>query len=69
MAHECPECGSVCHCCGDIDDIVLGESLACEHCKYCRRCDQCPCECDYDDDCRVDLKIKKPIKAKFTTPE
>jgi len=23
MAHECPECGQVCYCSGDIDDICL----------------------------------------------
>ena len=23
MAHECPECGQLCYCNGDIDDIML----------------------------------------------
>lgn len=35
MAHTCPECGALCHCCGDIDDIQWGEdspeSDACVH--------------------------------------
>ena len=50
MAHECPECGLVCYCGGDIDDILLSgtdEESRCTH--YLRR------ECDgYDgdeDDC------------------
>lgn len=35
MAHYCPECGQICFCCGDTDDIVIDdmESAAlCEHC-------------------------------------
>lgn len=24
MAHTCPECGMLCHCKGDIDDVDLG---------------------------------------------
>jgi hypothetical protein len=23
MAHECPNCGSICYCNGDIDDLLL----------------------------------------------
>lgn len=32
MAHECPECGLLCHCNGDIDDICFGESDECKCC-------------------------------------
>ena len=31
MAHTCPECGQLCHCGGDIDDIDFGESASCIH--------------------------------------
>lgn len=35
MAHTCPDCGALCHCGGDIDDIQWGEdspeSDACSH--------------------------------------
>ena len=36
MAHECPECGMICHCLGDIDDIMF-ETDYCEHWKICER--------------------------------
>lgn len=32
MAHTCPECGSICHCHGDIDDIDFGEDYGCDCC-------------------------------------
>lgn len=35
MAHECPECGMLCHCGGDIDDLVFTSTryeLMCKHC-------------------------------------
>lgn len=35
MAHTCPDCGQLCHCRGDIDDIDFGEdceeAMKCEH--------------------------------------
>lgn len=31
MAHTCPECGCLCHCCGDIDDVDFGEISSCKH--------------------------------------
>lgn len=50
MAHECPECGLMCYCNGDIDDFLLNgtdEEFGCTH--YLRP------ECDgyigEDDDC------------------
>ena len=35
MAHECPDCGMLCHCNGDIDDCCnnFDEDIArCNHC-------------------------------------
>jgi hypothetical protein len=41
MAHTCPECGRLCYCGGDIDDIDMGENSNCT----------CPCwQEEYDDD-------------------
>jgi hypothetical protein len=53
MAHECPECSTRCHCNGDIDDIVIPDTLAEATCQHCR-CEDCgemvsECEC-FDDD-------------------
>lgn len=47
MAHECPECGSLCHCGGDIDDC-------CHNFKHFQnQCTHCPPdgyeEDDYED--------------------
>jgi hypothetical protein len=43
MAHTCPDCGCLCHCKGDIDDIELGYEPAggCVHYKSpdCKRDD------------------------------
>lgn len=39
--HECPDCGRLCTCGGDIDDIDWGEDVSCE------------CDCwkdDFEDD-------------------
>ena len=41
MGHTCPNCGYMCHCSGDIDDIDFGEWSDC-------RCD-CQDEDDWDD--------------------
>jgi hypothetical protein len=35
MAHTCPDCGCLCHCKGDIDDLDMGEWIGCEHWKEC----------------------------------
>ena len=35
MAHECPECGELCYCGGDIDDCLLNihaDVMGCTHC-------------------------------------
>jgi hypothetical protein len=42
MAHTCPECGCLCFCNGDIDDIDMGEDINCKHWRQ--------CEVDDDDD-------------------
>lgn len=43
MAHECPECGQVCYCGGDIDDLLLNGTDEEE------MCDHCDGEDDFDD--------------------
>ena len=38
MAHFCPTCGLICHCHGDMDDIVFSDDeidFACDHCDWC----------------------------------
>lgn len=37
MAHTCPECGQLCHCKGDIDDIDFGEWSGCQTLEGMRR--------------------------------
>ena len=35
MGHECPVCGQVCYCHGDIDDLILNTDevlIWCDHC-------------------------------------
>ena len=53
MAHECPECGQVCHCNGDIDDIVFDDDKAEGNCIccVCSRCGRTPdyCTCYQDE--------------------
>lgn len=51
MAHECPSCGSMCYCNGDIDDCLIPSRKAeaqCECCA-CRTCgydpEDCVCPC------------------------
>lgn len=46
MAHTCPECGMVCHCGGDIDDICFGE--ADEFCSHCAHDEDNDWEDDFD---------------------
>ena len=42
MAHECPECGRVCHCNGDIDDCCHNFRADQDRCTCCR-------DIDYDE--------------------
>jgi hypothetical protein len=48
MAHECPDCGQVCHCSGDIDDCVFNVDSYVEACVHCMGVDEPP---DDGDDC------------------
>lgn len=43
MAHSCPECGQVCYCGGDIDDILLSGTPEEDRCGHCD-------EDEFDDD-------------------
>lgn len=45
MAHTCPDCGVLCHCGGDIDDIDFGDT-----CKAAMRCTHCPPDGISDDE-------------------
>jgi hypothetical protein len=51
MAHTCPDCGLLCHCGGDIDDIDFGddtpEAAVCTHCD-CPICREPKGMCDCD---------------------
>lgn len=44
MAHRCFSCGSICHCGGDIDDMVFDTQLYCSCCDWDDILDE-----DYDD--------------------
>lgn len=40
MAHECPECGQMCYCNGDIDDCCnnfKADVIRCDHYKQCEQ--------------------------------
>lgn len=52
MAHECPECGSICYCKGDIDDICLNLAADAARCNHYLKpdCDGYEDLEDYDDD-------------------
>lgn len=52
MAHECPDCGLICYCNGDIDDCVFSytpEQDFCQHC-ICEGCGETDSECCCDPD-------------------
>ena len=48
MAHECPDCGSQCHCGGDIDDLLLNDDDDINGCTHCPH-DKLFEDEDYDD--------------------
>lgn len=49
--HECPDCGSFCHCGGDIDDMLLESSIFENHCVHCdTECDEDYFDGELDDD-------------------
>lgn len=35
MAHECPDCGYVCHCADHIDSRILDENTDVDYCVHC----------------------------------
>jgi hypothetical protein len=35
MAHECPDCGQMCYCNGDIDDMLLNDDEDIDNCFHC----------------------------------
>lgn len=48
MAHTCPECGIICYCNGDIDDIKFDwkdDVIVCMHCENFEK-DELDCEND-----------------------
>ena len=52
MAHECPDCGSLCYCNGDVDDRLLNDEedvIACTHYKKCEA-DSNDCDMEYTED-------------------
>jgi hypothetical protein len=51
MAHECPDCGYVCHCGGDIDDCVMNSPRDVNKCIHCDGKYDCDNE---DEDCAAD---------------
>jgi hypothetical protein len=64
MAHTCPECGCLCHCGGDIDDIDFGDD--CEGAMSCHHYQQPECAGyeDHDFDYFEDMETPFP-----TAPE
>lgn len=56
MAHSCPECGCLCHCGGDIDDIDWGED--CEEADKCTHYLGPDCSYGKDDDSDFDIGEK-----------
>ena len=35
MSHECPECGLLCHCNGDVGDLCLNLDESVNRCTHC----------------------------------
>lgn len=50
MAHRCPDCGMICHCNGDIDDILIDTEDAFIHCIHYLRCQERDHELYFDSD-------------------
>ncbi len=40
MAHECPECGQVCYCNGDIEDMENQDVVNYLHCSHWKKCER-----------------------------
>lgn len=43
--HECPDCSSACYCGGDIDDMLMNDTIDEARCSHWRRCNP-----QFDDD-------------------
>jgi hypothetical protein len=48
MAHECPECGQVCYCNGDIGDCLFENEYYIIHCQHYLECE--PMQDDYPEE-------------------
>lgn len=57
MAHTCPNCGMLCHCGGDIDDICFGEAD-----EFCTCCYEDEEDDSYDDCDDPDHPLNPPQK-------
>jgi hypothetical protein len=64
MAHSCPICDQVCHCNGDIDDILFDRTpkAGCVHYKR----GSCEPDDEWDDDFEEEDDIDDRIKLKPT---
>lgn len=49
MAHSCPSCDQVCHCGGDIDDIIMDWTPEADRCRHWLQCEDAPDDDDDDD--------------------
>jgi hypothetical protein len=56
MAHECPDCGLICHCNSDIDDCVLNMPNDVNACIHCSQFDAHDDYDEYEDDCYHDFE-------------
>jgi len=50
MSHECPECGSLCFCSGDIDDCMFNFPKDQDRCTHYTQRECCGYDGDDDDD-------------------
>jgi len=53
MSHECPECGQICYCNGDVEDMENQDLDNYVNCKHYKK----P-ECDYNQPDEVDSDIE-----------
>jgi len=50
MAHNCPVCGDVCFCNGDVSDLVEDSKTARDNCEHYRLCETEPADIFQDED-------------------
>jgi len=55
MAHECPECGQVCYCNGDIDDCIIPSEESEMNCIHYKKCTKEDPRYEDDDDFEYDV--------------